>query len=300
MLGLDVALAEIVQALAARGLRSVLLKGPAIASWLYDEPSQRTYGDIDLLVDPMTFDRAEAVVAERGFASAPEPVAFYHSVWRRGGRVPTTLELHHSLYWTRCPEALVWSELSTGTDEIMVAGTPVAVLGVSARLLLVSLHAAQHGRAHKQSLADLERALNRVEPSEWKAAAQLSLRLGAIEPFGAGLRLHPAGTRIADALAIPLTGSRELMLRLATPPDTAMGVERLASAAGMWCRLRLLAAECVPSPEFMRIWQPLARRGRLGLALAYLWRPLWLLSKAPAGFRAWRQANTDFRATDGG
>jgi hypothetical protein len=37
----------------------------------------------------------------------------------------------------------------------------------------------------------------------------------------------------------------------------------------------------------MRRWRPLARRGGAGLALAYLWRPLWLAAMLPAGVRGW-------------
>ena len=40
----------------------------------------------------------------------------------------------------------------------------------------------------------------------------------------------------------------------------------------------------------MRWWSPLARRGRLGLALAYPWRIAYLLRQTGPGIRAWRKA----------
>ena len=46
----------------------------------------------------------------------------------------------------------------------------------------------------------------------------------------------------------------------------------------------------LPPATFMRRWYPQAADSRRRLALAYLWRPLWLLRHAPAGFRAWRDA----------
>jgi hypothetical protein len=45
-----------------------------------------------------------------------------------------------------------------------------------------------------------------------------------------------------------------------------------------------------PPPAFMRAWSPLARRGALGLALAYAWRPVWLVVHSGAAVRAWRRA----------
>ncbi len=58
-------------------MSTVLLKGPAVALYLYPEnPSLRTYRDIDLLVDPQVFDAAEALLAGLGYSlldRGPEP-----------------------------------------------------------------------------------------------------------------------------------------------------------------------------------------------------------------------------------
>jgi hypothetical protein len=52
----------------------------------------------------------------------------------------------------------------------------------------------------------------------------------------------------------------------------------------------MLAREVVPTVKFMQWWSPLARRGRGGLLLAYLWRPLYLITRTPAAVRAVRHA----------
>jgi hypothetical protein len=51
----------------------------------------------------------------------------------------------------------------------------------------------------------------------------------------------------------------------------------------------------VPDAEFMRSWSPLASRGTVGLAVAYMWRPLWLARHAPRGFIAWARARSRAR-----
>ena len=52
----------------------------------------------------------------------------------------------------------------------------------------------------------------------------------------------------------------------------------------------MLIGELAPPPTYMRDWTPVGRRGRIGLALAYLYRPLWLAWWAPRGYLAWRRA----------
>jgi hypothetical protein len=53
--------------LAAAGIRSLLLKGPACAHRFYDDPSLRSFADGDLLVRSTDFDTALAIVEADGF-----------------------------------------------------------------------------------------------------------------------------------------------------------------------------------------------------------------------------------------
>jgi hypothetical protein len=285
---LDLALAEAVEALHKAGLPCLLLKGPALAHWLYADPADRIYGDIDLMVDPSCLIDAECVLFELGYRRGYG--ASHLEVWSRGRRVPVTIELHRTLHWLRCPPSQAWSALSTGAQEMTVARTAIPIMGTPARLLTVALHAAQHGRRAARPLADLDRALALGSLEDWRAAAELARLLDVEEPFGAGLRLLSAGRPLADVLDLPSPSSRELLLLRETPPDTALGFEQLVKAGGWTGTIRFLAHELVPPPEFIRAWQPMARRGRRALVAAYLWRPLWLVWKAPAGYRAWRRA----------
>src|SRR5436305_6385068 len=66
-LALDSALAEVAGELERRGVQSLLLKGPALARWLYDEVTARSYADIDLLIAPDQFGTARACLGELGF-----------------------------------------------------------------------------------------------------------------------------------------------------------------------------------------------------------------------------------------
>lgn len=65
VLAVDRVTAEVVPALAAVGIRPILLKGPSIARWLYPSGG-RSYGDTDLLVPPADFARAGSVLERPG------------------------------------------------------------------------------------------------------------------------------------------------------------------------------------------------------------------------------------------
>jgi hypothetical protein len=299
-LTLESALVEITRLFEQRGLRPLLLKGPAFAQWLYDEPRERTYGDLDLLVDPDQFDEAVRGLVELNF----EPLAakmrsnerngFHHvHLVRSGppGTFPVKVELHHTLALLLSPPSLVWQRFTEGVDTIEVAGVRVTVPSPSVSALIVALHAAQHAIVYDRWLSpleDLRRALDRVNLETWRAASALARDLSAGQAFAAGLRLDPAGRDIAERLGLgdkPLRAARVL----GTTP-TALGVERLISTPGTRARLKLLASELVPSRKFMHRSSALARRGRLGLIGAYLCRPFQLVWKLPRGVQAWSRA----------
>ena len=135
--------------------------------------------------------------------------------------------------------------------------------------------------------AELNRALARTDEAVWRAALELAGALDAVPALAVGLRLTAPGRRLASVLELPTDRPVEVALRAGTPPPVALGFDQLARAENWRARLTIARHKVAPPATFLRAWSPLARRGRLGLALAYAWRPLWLLRHAPAGFRAW-------------
>lgn len=292
-LAVDLVTAEVAGALGAAGVRAILLKGPSIARWLYGHDELRAYGDTDLLVASHDVAPAEQVLARLGFerllGDADIPA------WRRGDHTwrrtssGAEVDLHWRLVGVGAPAASVWALLSAGTETMGVAGTDVEILGVSARALHVALHAAQNGIASEQSMADLERALRRLDDGTWRSAAALAEGLDAADAFSTGLRLRPEGDALAGRLGLPAARSVEAALLAMTPPLTAVGWYELSQTPRRECA-RLVARKVVPSRDLMRDWSPLARRGRAGLLAAYVGRPFWLALHAGPGFAAWRRA----------
>jgi hypothetical protein len=291
---LDAALAGLVPAFAARGVEALLIKGPAFARWLYDDPADRHHRDIDLLVSPDQLDGARLALAALGFVERRTGVhaherAEHHELWVRDGAFENLVELHHTLALVSAEASLVWSKLSAGSETIGVGGATVRAPGVAASALIAGVHAAQHGSAAPRALEDLRRAIERAGGDAWNDAADIARTLRCDEALATGLRLIPTGAELAERLGLPAGSSRALRLGAATPPRTAVGIEQIAAARGL-DRIVLILRKVAPSPESMRYHYPAARRGRGGLAVAYAARSLTLLAGLPRGLRAWRAA----------
>ena len=88
-LQLDLLAAEVAGAFGERGIRVILLKGPALAAWLYED-AFRGYGDVDLLLEEGRMGDAEEALAELGFRyGQPGWRELAHS-WKRPRRRPST------------------------------------------------------------------------------------------------------------------------------------------------------------------------------------------------------------------
>lgn len=286
-LNIDRVTAEMVTAFRAAGVPSIVLKGPTLATWLYEDGVPRGYVDSDLLVRSADMETAEGVLQQRGF----EEVAIespHATTWARRGS-GEQVDLHFTLPGLSLAPADAWREIAARTETISIGGAEVEGPGVVLRTLLVALHAAHHGREVEQPMRDLRRALDKVPDDIWREAAALAQRLGATAPFATALRLLPEGEALAERIRLP---SAELIAS-ATAVDSrapiVLGLERLADARGAREKLPLLARELVPTREFMRWWSPLARRGPLGLGVAYPLRVIWLLRHARGSIRAWRR-----------
>lgn len=299
-LRVDAATAEILRAFRTSQIEALLLKGPSIGQWLYSQADPRPYNDCDLLVQPDQVDDAEAVLAALGFVrqfdedGLPDWWREHGAVWQRV-QDGVAVDLHHKLPELGVDSESAWKVLVAGAETIPVGGERVPVLGLPARALHVALHALHHGSEMPRPLIDLQRALAQVPESVWRRAGILAEQLRATDAFATGLRLTPTGHELAARLALPAPRSVEAALLASTPPPVALGIESLAAAGSVRERSAILRHKLVPPPGFMRRWHPLASRGRLGLVLAYLYRPLWILRRVPQGLRAWQRARRSAR-----
>jgi ABC-type Na+ transport system ATPase subunit NatA len=291
--GLEALTARVAGALQAASIPFLLLRGPVLARWLYDDPTERRYVDVDLLVPAGR--RGDAAAALEAFGLRPllanaapserEPHAETFVDTARG-----PVDLHWTLKGIGAEVESVWPVLSRDREEMRVGGARIPVPGPAARVLTIALHAAQHGPQGGAHLEDARRAVERLPRSIWEDAAALARELDALAAFAAGIRQPPAGERLLRELGIDVEMTLDLAVRAEGDVPTIRGLSRLRDAQGAGARTVLLARELCPTPAFMRRWSAIARQGRLGLATAYAIRPLWLAWHLVPAYRAYRRA----------
>jgi hypothetical protein len=291
MLVVDGVTAEVTRALNARGVDCILLKGPAVARWLYDKEEIRPYGDTDLLIPPESWDTAREVLMQLGFRDALGPMAhprmesFASYPWHRGR---DNVDLHATIWGIHVPVEQVWPILSRDTETIGVGGVEIPVMSEPLRVLHVAIHAAQHEGVTKSG-EDLRRAIARCSQETWRATAQVADELRATDVLVAGLRVVPEGRLVLEELGLAEASSGGAALRGSHVP-LAEGFEQLSRAPGVRAKAEMLVHEAFPTAVFMRWWSPLARRGRRGLYASYAVRAGWLAAHAPRGYLAWRRS----------
>jgi hypothetical protein len=295
----DTFTAEVVRAFRTAGVASILLKGPALVRWLYDQDALRPYVDADLLVPPDQQEAAAAVLIGLGFeefglAAIPHDWPKHAKTWVRPDGA--NVDLHRTLVGVGRDPTILWSVLSEQTESIVVAAEEVIVLRPPGLALVVALHAAKDGRRVPKVRHDLLHALDRVPDDVWRTAASLADRIGATETFAAGLRLSPAGAALARRLELPTRRPVAVTLRSHGAPPLSVGIEWMFSTPGDRDRkLHLVLRKIVPPPQFLRAWTPLAQHGRIGLAAAYVWRAVWVLWRSGPALWAWWRARAETR-----
>ena len=297
-LRLESATADVVRALGAHGIPCILLKGASIACWLYPDGPPRTFNDCDLLVSPADHLSATEVLAELGFEphiderAMPEWWIEHAMGWLRR-QDGAAVDLHRTIPGVGVTPLRLWETLSSDLEKILVGGQPVHALALPGKAFHLALHAAQHGGQWGVKLDELRQAILQTNEHTWRSAARIAEQVGATPAFASGLRMVPEGRALAARFGLSMATPVAVALRAGTAPPVALGFDELARADGVLARIRILRHKLAPPPTFMLAWSHHAHRGLAGLMIAYVWRPVWLLLRAPAGFRAWRTARRD-------
>jgi Uncharacterised nucleotidyltransferase len=289
----DAVTAEVAGAFGREGIETLVLKGPVLAKWLY--PGEvRPYVDSDLMVAPENRARAVGVLERLGFSEhmpwlgTPLSLDIGRTAFHRRGS-GGMVDLHCQLPGLDGDPDAIWGSLATSAERQVIGGVELHVPDRDAVLLHVVLHAAQHANlGDSKPLEDLRRALARVEESKWPSTLELARAYRGIPAFAAGLRLLPEGEDLVRRLN--LDEVRSLQYTLRREDVIAEQLYALLSAnEGIRWKLAIAASRIFPRPDHMRWWSPLARRGKRGLAGAYVWRAIWTIGQALGATRTlWR------------
>lgn len=138
------------QGLQAAGIRALVLKGVALSLTIYEEPGQRNFADVDILVDAENFAAAGQVALACGFEMED------------GHPHPRQI---HVLYMARCSEDILTETLPLEFDPTI---TP-EMLAPQADLIKVEVHQNLFRRTNKFFMREVD-----VEPF-WERARTVSL-----------------------------------------------------------------------------------------------------------------------------
>ncbi len=247
---LDAALAEILATLATRGVPVIVLKGVTLAR-LYPALASRPRSDLDLLIDPADWPRAENTLVRMGYQlleaahvrrpllsprQSPEDRQYYRA---RDGLL---VELHADYLGSglrRPADRAVWRRARTA--GIAGLAVPIPMLSPGDTFLHVTTHLQRHAYTRLLWFYDLWLLL-RAEGAliPWDEVARQAERAGVKAAAYYGISY-------AEALFGPIAPPRA---RAALRP----GVLRRRLHEGMWPRRRILSldVDLIPALETLQ------------------------------------------------
>lgn len=255
---------RLLAALHEAGLRVLVLKGAALASWLYPAAHLRDCGDLDLLLaSHADAQRAAAVLAQCGYPDGYQQGGHAYELLRKpapGAAYRLELDLHWRLL--NAPvfaEALDFETLWAGSIAIPALGPQARGLGAVHALL----HAAMNRVVNLYTdvgdllkcLYDIHLLAARLDVPEWKQVVN-----SASERQLCGV-MHAALQAAQSQLgtAIPQETLDKLAQRIAHEPldparlhDWSYMQRRNAAALPPGARLRWLWGRLLPDVEYLR------------------------------------------------
>jgi hypothetical protein len=156
-------LARIVRHFESRQLRTVPYKGPVLAQSLYGDLGLRSFSDLDLLISPADFERAQQALAEIGYRPSADLTPAVERFWLRigyersfdGAAGKNLVELQWALLPRFYGVNLPADDLLARAGRTVVGGCEVPCLSPEDSLLVLCLHAAKHLWARLIWLSDI-------------------------------------------------------------------------------------------------------------------------------------------------
>lgn len=262
---LERAMLRTVESLTESGVDTRVLKGSAVARLDYTNPSQRPFGDIDLMVRPDDFDRALVVLRRLGYRRETQGIS--PAFDRRFGKGATliapdgvSLDLHITFVQGRFGLSVDLRDVWEDAETFVVAGRRLQALAPEARLLHATYHAVLGNWPPR--LLPMRDVAEMVLYGSWDDVRlrELSRRWNADSVLATGVReawellgLQDSTTLStwAQEYAVPAADRRVLALHRTR--GSSYTARQLAAISALPWRHRLSFALCLalPSREFL-------------------------------------------------
>lgn len=282
-----------------KDIRVVVLKGAGLATTVYEQPEERQYRDLDLLVAPADVPRALALLAETGYQLDCDPEIaeayrqhHFHLPLAAPGKLP--LELHWALTRPDDPYFLTAADLFESRLLPEVDAVPLPMPGMEAQLLHIAANGLRDGFTELKRLVDTDRILQSGRKIDWQRLAasaaerkldlalRLSLELASRmlqTPLGPEVEALPALSPVARRLQQIGIGRFPLLLPPSGNPVARLLLRRwLTGGQGgesLWKR-----RASIDKARFKALHLPWRQRAALALKRLVMTIPLafWQLS----------------------
>jgi hypothetical protein len=272
--------AQVGALLADAGLPCLHIKGPTVATWLYEE-GERPWGDVDILLPPSAVDAALDVLLSSSFTERDPGLPWRtsedhaltlwhdpHGTARHGGG---EVDVHHRFPGIDEDPERAFAELWRRREPARLAGFDVWFPDLPSRGLLLVLNTARDPNSAK-ARSDLQRLLTRSSADDWRRTIDLARRVRALDALRAGVELESEGRELVARTALAdVEVSRAWRLRTSGATRTAVRLEELHSLSPL-ARVRALARWAVPSPAIIRMRDPRAADSAWALMRGYALR----------------------------
>lgn len=234
-LWLSARLTQLIDALEAREVPAVPLKGSVLAMTVYPDLALREFGDLDILVRRDDLDAARTALRESGLEQLEQlsggQDAAFRSFWYayrwHDPRTGVPVELHWRLAPRFFPVGVDPDELFGATEGTTIHGRRVQSLRPEELLLALCVHGTKEEPVPWSRLKwvqDLAEIVQARPDLDWDRLLEMARRAGCLRMLFVGLRLT------SDLLAAPVpTG---VMARVERDPA--------ASSLAGWVRRRVL------------------------------------------------------------
>jgi hypothetical protein len=197
----------ILAALEEAGIAAIPYKGPVLAAQAHGNVSLRHFRDLDILVTPDAVDRAEAVLAARGYRHATPPTAPERRLLRKVGCEyelvrddGIMVELHWRLFGHYLALPLDLGALRARLVPVALGGREVRTFALEDLLLILCAHGGDHSWERLEWLADVAALVARHPELDWETLIARARQAGALRLVWLGLWLA------SDLLGAPVPG----------------------------------------------------------------------------------------------
>jgi hypothetical protein len=180
------------------GIPFLPFKGPLLSVQAYGDPGLRSYGDLDVLVQPKHLDKAIRLLQKNDYTLATKVSRLQRSNWSIGPHKDvrfvdrdqrTVIELHWKLSGSHFGLPKEMNRLWERLESVRIAGHETSNLSFNDLLIYLCLHGSRHSWERFGWICDVYYLITSRDEIDWNSIVAESKRLGCENVVALGLKL---------------------------------------------------------------------------------------------------------------